>query len=322
MTALPIDSFLTVQTQYHRLANDKEELPAKIPDVVMHLSNGFTSELVFIESKVSSGLSGDDQLQLSARILSSRSADRQMLLFISRDYLPQDPNDVFALVPKNRLPPHFAQSRWAAFARFWRINGLGVKDPLSTELLSFMKEFNLTQETQFTPHALAALGGFHQAFDILRAVLDEELRARVKEVSGSVRDDYDTMTAVARERMFVLRSRPENLWITIGFWLPADEEGYPWAFGDVCFGHKSAGKSEILSALREYAASKPLDWEGDSLSDTAPSARIMRQRSLASFLGEPNHVDALKKFFGSVLDDIAAFRDVNPTLLWQVGRTE
>jgi hypothetical protein len=180
-----------------------------------------------------------------------------------------------------------------------------------------MKEHQLTQETQLTPNSLSALGGFHHAFDVLRGVLDDDLRARVKEISGSVRDDYDTSVAVVRERMFVLRSRPQNLWIDIGFWLPAGEDGFPGAFGDIVFNHKCTGKPETLCALREFAKQRAPNWQEENLTDVAPWGRVVRGRTLAAFLAEPNHVAALRSYFHAILDEIAEFRRMSPELCWQ-----
>lgn len=285
---------------------------------MLHLDDQTKSEIIFIESKVGSDLSGADQLQRYSQILSRKHADRRTLLFITRDYSPQNPDDVLSLVPSGQPRPDFIQIRWHKFATFWnRPNGPVANDPLSAELIHFMKEEKLTQQTQLTPQALAALGGFNQAFDVLRAVLDDELRARVKRISGSVRDDYDTSVSVVREQAFLLRNSPKhNLSLGIGFWLPAGDDGYPIVYGEVGFGGKCEGKKEILAALQEIARKKSTDWRAQDLSDVAPWGRIFRERSLATFLGDSNHVAALKKFLNSILDDIEEFRRTYPKLRW------
>lgn len=318
LTKLNQDAFLSVQTQYHCAADALAETPDKYPDIVLHLSDQTKSEIIFIESKVGSDLSGADQLQRYAQILSGKDADRRTLLFITRDYSPQNRDEVLSLVPSGQPLPEFRQKRWYDFAAYWsRPNCPAASDPLSADLIRFMKEQNLTKETQLTPQALAALGGFHEAFNVLRAVLDDELRARVKEISGTVRDDYDTSVAVVREQAFLLRSsRQQNLSIGVGFWLPPGEDGYPHIYGEVAFEGKCEGKKEILAALQEIARKKPQSWSADNLSDVAPWGRIFRESSLAAFLGETNHVAALKKFLNSVLDDIAEFRRTYPKLRW------
>ena len=318
VTKLGPDAVLSLNTQHHCAADALAKTPHKYPDIVVHLKDQTKEEIIFIESKVGSPLSGDDQLQKYARILSGKVADRHALLFITRDYSPQEEDQVLSLIPVGQPRPHFFQRRWFDFAAYWnRPNGPAMNDHLSAELIRFMKEQKLTQETQLTTKALAALGGFNQALDVLRGVLDQQLRNRVEKISGSVRDDYDTSVAVVREEVFLLRSsRKQNLQIGIGFWLPAGDDGYPIVYGEVAFDGRCEGKKEILAALKEIARKKSPSWRAEDLSDVASWGRIFRQSSIAAFLGETNHVAALKKFLSSVLDDIAEFRKTYPKLRW------
>src|SRR4051794_27894176 len=68
-TNFPISSSLSAATQYHSAESLEDKLPAKRPDMLIWLRNGNEDEVLFIEAKVESPLSGEDQLRQYARIL-------------------------------------------------------------------------------------------------------------------------------------------------------------------------------------------------------------------------------------------------------------
>src|SRR5947208_11909162 len=90
ITEFSCNAALKVTTRYYCAKNPDEQTPEKYPDLMIRLSQNGSEEILFIESKVGSELSGRDQLQQYARILSLLPASRRTLLFITRDYLPQN----------------------------------------------------------------------------------------------------------------------------------------------------------------------------------------------------------------------------------------
>jgi hypothetical protein len=87
---VPESLSVSVETQHYCRPTQDDDTPEKYPDFLIRLQSGEEEQLIFIESKIGSGLSGDDQLQVYARILSSMAAAHRTLLFITIDYSPQE----------------------------------------------------------------------------------------------------------------------------------------------------------------------------------------------------------------------------------------
>jgi len=168
---------------------------------------------------VGSGLSGADQLQIYARILSGYPASRRTLIFITRDYLPQDPAVVLSQVRIGVEKPSFIQTRWSHFASHFGRTAASTEDPIVTELLNYMKKEQLTQDHQFTPADVAAITSFPHAYSVMRSVINDELRAKLSAVCGELMDDYDTDVQAIRGPMLTLRNRLKNLniGVNLGF---------------------------------------------------------------------------------------------------------
>src|ERR1041384_2478111 len=90
-TEFPLECNVSAATQYHSAESIEDKLPAKRPDMLIWLRSDNEQQVIFLESKVGSSL-GDNQLEDYARILSKLPTDaRKTLLFVTRDYSPQDP---------------------------------------------------------------------------------------------------------------------------------------------------------------------------------------------------------------------------------------
>ena len=318
VTELPDSISISVHTHYYCPPSEENETREKYPDFLVRLGDGLAEEIIFIESKVDSDLSGKNQLQVYARILSAFSASRKTLLFITRDYYPQDHAAVLALIPPDREKPEFLQARWSHFAAHFKQCNRAANDPIVTELLDFMKNEKLTQDHQFTPADIAAITGFQHAYSVMRSVIDDELRTRLSGVCGELMDDYDTDVQVIRGPMLTLRNRPKgrNIGVTLGFWLEPDDQGYPWIYGDIWFDAKTQDKAKVVQAMLEFVSRKSNEWRAEDLSEASSYGRVFRECSLAAFLAEPNHASAIKKFLFEIIDDIGEFKKAYPKLAW------
>lgn len=299
-----------VGTQQHCPRSEDLQTPEKYPDFFIRICGSNREEILFIESKVGSGLSGEDQLQIYARILSGYAASRRTLLFITRDYFPQDPTLVLSQVPASANKLNFIQARWSGFASHFRRCTTRPADPIITELLEYMKKEQLTQDHQFMPADVAAIASFPHAYSVMRSVISDELRARLSAVCGYLMDDYDTDVQVIRSPMLTLRNRLKgrNIGVNLGFWLEPGDDGYPVVFGDISFDTRARKKEEIVKALLEFADKKAGRWQAENVSVNSPWGRVVCERSLASFLGELDHVQAIKKFLLDLIEDIAEFK--------------
>jgi hypothetical protein len=139
-TEFPVDAVLSAATQYHSAESIEDKLPAKRPDLLLWLRAGEQQQVIFIESKVESSLSGQDQLQQYARILAKMPTDAaKTLLFVTKDYSPQNPEQVLESIPESERPG-FVQARWHEFALFLTQQSDLENDTLTAELLDYMKE--------------------------------------------------------------------------------------------------------------------------------------------------------------------------------------
>jgi hypothetical protein len=320
VTQLPTSTALHVRTQFHCAANLEDETRDKYPDLFIRLTSGKIEEWIFIEAKVGSELSGDDQLQQYARILGRSESHRKTLLFITRDYYPQDPREVLQDIEQARRP-HFIQKRWFDVATAIRSHvNSHPEDSLSRNILAYMEEQQLTRATQFSPADLAAISAFPHALGIMRSVFDGEIRDRFEAVCGTVMDDWDTCIRVARNNALDLRTNSKQpISFGLSFWLPGDDLGYPGVLGHVHCEFRKKGNEKLVAALHDYASRKPDDWVIENVSMSSDWGRIMKYRSIASFLGEEDHVAALKKFFEEVLSAFDELKRLHPDIAWFVS---
>jgi len=93
--------------------------------------------------------------------------------------------------------------------------------------------------------------------------------------------------------------------------LEPGDDGYPVVFGDISFDARAQKKEEIVKELLKFANRKAGGWRAEDVSPTSSWGRLVCERSLASFLGEADHAEAIKKFLFSLIDDIAEFKNAN-----------
>ena len=69
-------------------------------------------------------------------------------------------------------------------------------------------------------------------------------------------------------------------------------------------------------ALRE-------EWEAVGLNDSTSWSNVIRERSIADFLSERDHIAAVKRYFIESLrqlrDELAMFKEEHPELPWSGG---
>jgi hypothetical protein len=316
-TDFPISSNLSAATQYHSADSLEDQLPAKRPDMLLWLRNGNEEQVLFIESKVGSPLSGEDQLQQYARILwKLPSGAPKSLVFITRDYLPQDRTQLFAGIPEAERPK-FVQARWHEFAAFLRKQIHPSHDTLTAELLDYMKEQQLDLPNTFTPLDIASLTGFKHALNVMHAVLEGRLAERFEEVCGSIIDTYDRETKVAKYGLYVHQTAPgkrRGITITLGFWFGGKGDEYPTLYGDISFDAKTQDKPAVVKALHACALESKGRWAEDNLAVTSSYGRIHHGASIGQFLGTEDHVSAMREYLMNILEDIGRFRAANPSL--------
>lgn len=316
-TRLPVECNLSAATQYHSAESIEDKLPAKRPDMLIWLHADKKQQVIFIESKVGSSLSGDDQLHEYMRILSKLPTNAsRTLLFVTRDYAPQDRAQLFKGI-NDAEEPEFVQARWHEFSSFLMKQSDLVDDTLVAELLDYMKERQLDIPNTFTPLDIASLTGFSHALAVMRAVLDGELAQEFERSLGSIIDQYDRDNRVARSGVYVHRMAPgkqRGAGVSLGFSFRGEGGDYPLLYGAIWFDSKTQNKTAVIDALRRCAAESNGRWADDNLVPTASFGRIHHSVSVGQFLGADDHVDAMRRYLSDVLKEITEFRKKYPEL--------
>lgn len=318
VTALRAPCRVEVETQYPCRYDDGESLRPKFLDMRIRLIAESTEEVVFVESKVGSGLSGDEQLAIYAAILAEQPGDRRTLLFITRDYSPQAEVNVFSKIADPGRRPGFRQTRWFEFARMLR--SIPDKDALTLHLLHYMNEHALTRPDVFTTRDLAALSGLPHAMALLRASVDEAVKSAFREVAGPVADSYDTDVQVAREGTYRVRSASrDGVWASAGIWFADVEDAYPKVFCDVTCGKKAANRPQVIRVMAEFCRAREGIWCGVDLSESSEVAYMYREAPITEFLVGERHANRIRDYLLELIGELAEFRRECPETGWPVG---
>jgi hypothetical protein len=146
------------------------------------------------------------------------------------------------------------------------------------------------------------------------------MREHLSAVCGELMDEMDTEVHIARSQMYVLRTRLKirNISVAIGFWLPGGHDGFPIVYGDARFEAKAKGKEAIVAAMLNFVRQNKRGWKAEDVSMNSSWGRIVNARSLASFLGEPDHVAAIRSYLHDLIADIAEFKTQHPKLVWTI----
>lgn len=142
-------------------------------DLVLEITDGGITDVVFVESKVNSG-EGYEQLKRYAEILADRkNIRRRHLIYLTALHDPKaDP-----AVPTVA----FVIARWH---EFYRLLSRTKPNPLTREILQFMATQGLSQGDRFSPADIVALRHVGRIANLMEAILGEEVYDAMKKMTG------------------------------------------------------------------------------------------------------------------------------------------
>ena len=308
------------------VVNTQEELPAldshegigSRPDMAIRLGVGSRREIIYIESKVGSkeGMAGDakglNQLQRYAdHLVNQEGFDVRTLVFITRDFEPKE---------RPRGEVHFFQLRWSQFYAYFK--HLAASDPLTTELLQYMEENNMSQSNQFTVLDLLAITNFTKARKMMDATMWDSVYVKFKKIFGNKWSvPTDASSQLHQHNRYVMYSKQgmgDPILVLLGFWVHDDSvTNTPTAGVQIQVSPKYPQKNEVVSAFRSFVEKK-LTWWAFGLGDDRAWSCIGAERDLQSFLAESDgdHVMAITKYFKELLDEVAEFISESRNLPW------
>jgi len=310
-----------VSTQRTFVRLDEHETGSR-PDLIVEIccaseddeSEPYT-EIVMFESKIGS-VEGEDQLKRYAAHLNGVYGTRKTLVYITRNYDPKDEKTILASIAEN---VRFVQLRWHNFYRFLQTV---EKDALIEEVMLFMEEQVMARSYRFSTVDLMALSGVPRAFEIFDETFEGEVKAELENFANNKRKPESDALFNVRVFSRYVRVAPlhgEDLFCFVGYHL--DDAEYPWIPVDLVAKPRAFGREASVAVMKKLVLHD--NWEGYNLDDPREWAGVSRGISLATLLGEEDHVAAVKRFFCESIrqlrEELTVFKNEHPELPWNSG---
>jgi len=210
------------------------------PDIVIRIIQGDQIEVVFVESKIGS-TENPGQLQKYAEHLEAQNATTRCLVFITRDYEPKEPPDNTHI--------EFVQQRWSDFYRF--LKQQPIIDAMTSELLKFMEENNMSQSNQFTAVDILALTNFTKARTLMDHTIRESVARKFRKICGAKCSDATVASTQLRKfkRYTLYCSHGGQIEVHLGYWIDDTSIGNCPTIAVRMFVNPTAASSESPSPI-------------------------------------------------------------------------
>ncbi|HEY9663245.1 MAG TPA: PD-(D/E)XK nuclease family protein, partial [Allocoleopsis sp.] len=308
-TNAALESYVSTQTEFKPLAGHHS---GSRPDILIELVGDQSRTIIFIESKIGSQ-EGDQQLFRYAEILHNLSDYQQKyLLYITRDFDPKNEVDILRRVPKP-TGVQFKQLRWHQFHRFLQSH---AETMLAQEMITFMNEYNMAHNNQFSSIDVIALANFTKSLKLMEETMWGEVSQRFKQVLGDIKQKSTAMTQLqVHGRYLMTMGMPSGWWCGLGFYLRTSTlTDYPTVCLMLEVDPNSPRRAEIIEAMNDICTQH--GWKGCGLNDTKTWSSIVRERSLQDFLAKEDHIAAVQQFFLESLNQLQKIKDEYPNLPW------
>ena len=196
------------------------------PDILIEIGDDNSRDIIFIESKIGSQ-EGINQLKNYADILHGLPNFRnKLLVYITRDFEPKNPAIIFQKIPESNV--QFRQLRWHEFYRFLKLQ---ANTMLVQEIITFMQEYDMAHNNQFSSVDVITLANFTKSLKLMDQIIwGGVVSQRFKEVLGAI--TRPLLTEVQRDERYSIRAwKPEELYCGLGFDLQTSSlTDYPKVF--------------------------------------------------------------------------------------------
>jgi len=264
------------------------------PDMAMFMDDA----TIFFENKINSG-EGVNQLQRYAEHLNEIKNKKKTLVYLTRDFDKKDSKEIL----KNcNSEIDFIQLRWFQVFNFLKQY---KSEPIILELLTFLKQINLSMNNQFTPIDLLTLSNFSK----VRKMLDESMYGQVsekfKEINNGISKHSASLTQLRNhDRYIYWADHNEKMWVGLGYWMNSmNEKEYP-EIGIVIEVAPNSNKREAITKALSNITEKFSDWNGYNLNSPTDWAGIFVGNSLQAFLSSENHIEEIQNYFIDKLNEL------------------
>ncbi|MEH2282815.1 MAG: PD-(D/E)XK nuclease family protein [Nostoc sp.] len=309
---------ISTQQEHQALAIHTEDSRL---DIVVELSTGLSTDVIFIESKIgSTEIPG--QLEKYAEILSNLpNVKHRILIYITRDYDPKDEvkithdSDLKKELKKYCLDlspkVNFFQLRWYQFYNFLKER---ASDILAQEILIYMRNNRMSHTNQFSSVDLLTMVNFNKTLNLMQSTISEEVKKEFKQsFAGINKHEVDSLYQwKSRNRYIIgtsLSSRRGDLWCGLGYFNlnPSDLHDYPYIGIFVEVSPTFVERPKIIESMKKVINEKPNIWTPANLTILPDWSAIFHQKILQEFLSEKDQLSAIKDFF---LKSINEFKNI------------
>ncbi|MCC3418782.1 MAG: PD-(D/E)XK nuclease family protein [Microcoleus sp. PH2017_01_SCD_O_A] len=308
-TNIYLDAYVSTQREFEPL--DGHRLASR-PDILIELVDTKSRSIIFVESKIGSQ-EGYEQLSRYAEILHGISGfQHKFLLYITRDFDPKDQKYIFKNISQSTV--QFRQLRWHQFYRFLKSQ---ADTMLVQEIMTFMGEYRMAHNNQFSSIDVIALANFTKSLKLMEETMWEEVSQRFKKVLGAIGQRSTALTQMQRHGRYLMTAEMSSgrWWCGLGFILKTSHlTDYPIVRLVLEVNPNSPRRAEIIEAMKDIC--EQYGWKGYNLDSSKDWAGIVRDKSLQDFLSEEDHVVAIKRFFLHALDELEMIKDRYSKLPW------
>jgi hypothetical protein len=304
-----LDAYVSTQREFEPL--DDHRLASR-PDILIELVDTKSRSIIFVESKIGSQ-EGYEQLSRYAEILHGISGfQHKFLLYITRDFDPKDRANIFKNISQSTV--QFRQLRWHQFYRFLKSQ---ADTMLVQEIVTFMDEYRMAHNNQFSSIDVIALANFTKSLKLMEETMWGEVSQRFEKVLGAIKQKSTALTQIQwHGRYLMTASMPSGRWwCGLGFILKTSHlTDYPIVRLVLEVDPNSPRRAEIIETMKDIC--EQYGWRGYNLDSSKDWAGIVRDKSLQDFLSEEDHVVAIKRFFLQALDELEKIKDQYSKLPW------
>ncbi|MEG4942370.1 hypothetical protein [Microcoleus sp. F4-D5] len=308
-TNICLDAYVSTQREFEPLEDHRL---ASRPDILIELVGTKSRSIIFVESKIGSQ-EGYEQLSRYAEILHGISGfQHKFLLYITRDFEPKDQEDIFKNISQSTV--QFRQLRWHQFYRFLKSQ---ADTMLVQEIVTFMDEYRMAHNNQFSSIDVIALANFTKSLKLMEETMWGEVSQRFEKVLGAIKQRSTALTQIQWHGRYLMTASMSSgrWWCGLGFILKTSHlTDYPIVRLVLEVDPNSPRRAEIIEAMKDVC--EQYGWKGYNLDSSKDWAGIVRDKSLQDFLSEEDHVVAIKSFFLQALDELEKIKDQYSKLPW------
>ncbi|NEU77947.1 PD-(D/E)XK nuclease family protein [Nostoc sp. UIC 10630] len=287
-------------------------------DIVVELSNGLSTDVIFVESKIGAK-DGNNALRKYAELLSNLPNIRhRILIYITRDYDPKEEIKTLAFQLEPKVS--FYQLRWHQFYTRLRQH---ATDILAQEILTFMRENEMSHTNQFSSVDLLTMVNYNKTLNLMESTLNEEVQQEFKLAFGGVINGAASRTQWKWDERYIIYTHLSPLkWdfcCGVGYFglNPSNLTDYPYLGIFLQVSHRFAQRPKIIESMQKVINDKPNIWTPVNLTILPAWSAIFYQKSLQEFLSEKDQLSAIKLFFQESIKELKTVQEQYFNFPWK-----